>query len=231
MSAVYWLDPASVEFPPPRTALKEPNGLLAVGGDLSVERLLAAYRQGIFPWYEDPQPILWWSPDPRVVLYPAKVHISRSFRKDLRRQALSVTFDKAFRRVIRGCATLDQSRSGTWITGDMLNAYIRMHELGWAHSVEVWQDQELVGGLYGMCIGRVFFGESMFSRVSNASKTALVTLCGWLERQGVELIDCQVGNPHLYSMGAENISRGEFSRLLDTLVNSTTATGSRWTLE
>lgn len=231
MSAVYWLDPNSPEFPPLRAALKEPNGLLAVGGDLSAERLLAAYRQGIFPWYEDPQPILWWSPDPRAVLIPAKLHVSRSLQKQLQRQAFSVTFDKAFRRVIRGCATLDQTRSGTWITRDMLNAYIQMHELGWAHSVEVWQDQELVGGLYGMCIGRVFFGESMFSRVSNASKIALATLCPWLQAQGVELIDCQVGNPHLYSMGAEDISRQEFSELLGLLVNSPPAINGRWALE
>lgn len=231
MSAVYWLDPDSPEFPPLQAALTEPNGLLAVGGDLDPERLLAAYRRGIFPWYEDPQPILWWSPDPRAVLFPAKVHISRSLRKIRRRGELSVTFDKAFRRVIRGCATLDLSRSGTWITSDMLNAYIRMHELGWAHSVEVWRGQELVGGLYGMCIGRVFFGESMFSRASNASKVALATLCEWLDSQGVELIDCQVGNPHLYSMGAEDITRREFSRLLDALVNSSPAIRGRWALE
>ncbi|MBN48547.1 MAG: leucyl/phenylalanyl-tRNA--protein transferase [Spongiibacteraceae bacterium] len=231
MSAVYWLDPDSPEFPPLQAALTEPNGLLAVGGDLGPERLLAAYRRGIFPWYEDPQPILWWSPDPRAVLFPANVHISRSLRKMRRRGELSVTFDKAFRRVIRGCATLDLSRSGTWITSDMLNAYIRMHELGWAHSVEVWRDQELVGGLYGMCIGRVFFGESMFSRVSNASKVGLATLCEWLDSQGVELIDCQVGNPHLYSMGAEDITRREFSRLLDALVNSDPAIRGRWALE
>lgn len=231
MSAVYWLDPETVEFPPIQAALKEPNGLLAVGGDLSPERLLAAYHRGIFPWYEDPQPILWWAPDPRVVLFPAKIHISRSLRKTLNRQEFGVSFDKAFRRVIRGCATLDQSRSGTWITGDMFNAYTQLHELGWAHSVEVWQNQELVGGLYGMCIGRMFFGESMFSRVSNASKIALASLCEWLQSQGVELIDCQVGNPHLYSMGAEDISRREFSGLLDDLVNAEPAITGRWALE
>lgn len=230
MSAVYWLDPGSIEFPPLAAALKEPNGLLAVGGDLSPERLLAAYRKGIFPWYEDPQPILWWSPDPRAVLVPGNVHISRSLRKILSRQEFTITFDKAFRRVIRGCATLDQTRSGTWITSDMFNAYTRLHELGWAHSVEVWRDQELVGGLYGICIGRMFFGESMFSRVSNASKIALATLCEWLARQGVELIDCQVGNPHLYSMGAEDISRREFAGLLDEFVSESAIIG-RWALE
>lgn len=228
MSAVYWLDPDKPEFPPLEAALREPNGLLAVGGDLSSERLLAAYRKGIFPWYEDPQPILWWSPDPRVVLYPDKIHISRSLRKVLKRGEFNVTFDKAFRRVIRGCATLDQSRSGTWITSDMLNAYVNMHDLGWAHSVEVWKDQELLGGLYGMCIGKVFFGESMFSRASNASKVALALLCKRLSDYGVELIDCQVGNPHLYSMGAEEISRQEFSRLLATLTASEGVPAGRW---
>ncbi len=231
MSAVYWLDQDSTEFPSIEDALKEPNGLLAVGGDLSPQRLLSAYRRGIFPWYEDPQPILWWTPDPRAVLFPARVHISRSLRKFIQRQTFEVTFDKCFRRVIRGCATLDQSRQGTWITRDMLNAYIHMHEMGWAHSVEVWQDQELVGGLYGMCIGSVFFGESMFSRASNASKVALATLCRWGEANGIELIDCQVGNPHLYSMGAEDISRKEFSMLIATLTAAEPAISGRWTLE
>lgn len=230
MSAVYWLDPDKPDFPPLEAALKEPNGLLAVGGDLSPERLLNAYRHGIFPWYEDPQPILWWSPDPRVVLYPSKIHISRSLRKILQRREFTVTFDKAFRRVIHGCSTLSQTRTGTWITSDMLNAYIRMHELGWAHSVEVWRGQELVGGLYGMCIGKVFFGESMFSRVSNASKVALATLSEWLVKQGIELIDCQVGNPHLYSMGAEDIGRHDFSQRLDALIDSATVNSGSWAL-
>ncbi|MFT5605906.1 MAG: leucyl/phenylalanyl-tRNA--protein transferase, partial [Paracoccaceae bacterium] len=164
----------------------------------------------------------------RAVLYPSKIHISRSLRKILQRREFTVTFDKAFRRVISGCATLDQSRSGTWITTDMINAYIHMHELGWAHSVEVWQGHELVGGLYGMCVGRVFFGESMFSRASNASKVALATLCQRLHRHGVELIDCQVGNPHIYSMGAEDISRQEFSQRLNALVDLAVASAGCW---
>ena len=217
MSAICWLDAETLDFPPLESALAEPNGLLAVGGDLSPARLLAAYRRGIFPWYEDPQPLLWWSPDPRAVLFPERVHVSRSLRRIQRRGEFSVTLDKAFRRVINGCATLSQSRSGTWITRDMLNAYIHMHELGWAHSVEVWRAGELVGGLYGMAIGRVFFGESMFSRADNASKIALVALCQRLCAAGVELIDCQVGNPHLYSLGAEDISRASFSELLKQL--------------
>lgn len=223
MSAICWLDAETFDFPPLESALAEPNGLLAVGGDLSPERLLAAYRRGIFPWYEDPQPLLWWSPDPRAVLFPDRVHISRSLRKIQRRGGFSVTFDKAFRRVIGGCATLSQTRSGTWITRDMLNAYIHMHELGWAHSVEVWRAGELVGGLYGMAIGRVFFGESMFSRADNASKIALVALCQRLREAGVELIDCQVGNPHLYTLGAEDISRAAFSQLLEQLTTQACA--------
>ncbi|WP_372749598.1 leucyl/phenylalanyl-tRNA--protein transferase [Litorivivens sp.] len=221
MSSVYWLDPDKPDFPPLSAALQEPNGLLAVGGDLSPERLLAAYQSGIFPWYEDPQPVLWWSPDPRAVLFPNKVHVSRSLRKVLKRGELRVTVDTAFRRIISGCSTLDQSRTGTWITREMLNAYIQMHELGWAHSVEVWRDQTLVGGLYGIGIGRVFFGESMFSRESNASKIALVALCEKLQSLGVELIDCQVGNPHLFSMGAENISRQLFAEHLQRLIGTT----------
>ena len=219
MATIDWLNPESLDFPPLSAALDEPNGLLAVGGDLQPERLINAYRHGIFPWYEDPQPLLWWSPDPRAVLVPDDVHISRSLAKILRRGEFRVSFDSAFRRVINACATLDQTRTGTWITADMMNAYIRMYELGWAHSVEVWRDQALVGGLYGIGMGKVFFGESMFSRESNASKIALVSLCEKLRQLGVELIDCQVGNPHLYRMGASDITRAEFAAKLDQLAN------------
>ena len=156
MATIDWLDPESLDFPPLAAALTEPNGLLAVGGDLRPERLVNAYRHGIFPWYEDPQPLLWWSPDPRAVLIPDQIHVSRSLAKVLRRAEFRVSFDSAFRRVINACATLDQNRTGTWITSDMMNAYIRMFELGWAHSVEVWRDRELVGGLYGIGMGKVF---------------------------------------------------------------------------
>lgn len=220
MSSVQWLDPDRPDFPPLSSALREPNGLLAVGGDLEPQRLLAAYQAGVFPWYEDPQPILWWSPDPRAVLQPTDVHVSRSLRKTLNRNVFRISFDTAFRRVISGCASLNQTRTGTWITREMMNAYIHMHELGWAHSVEVWRDQSLVGGLYGIGIGQMFYGESMFSRESNASKVALVSLCRKLESIGVELIDCQVGNPHLYSMGARDIPRQTFSEQLQRLVGN-----------
>lgn len=221
MATIDWLDPESLDFPPLTAALTEPNGLLAVGGDLHPDRLLRAYQLGIFPWYEDPQPLLWWSPDPRAVLFPGEVHISKSLRKVMRRNEYRVSFDKAFRRVINACATLDQSRTGTWITRDMINAYNHMHELGWAHSVEVWRDQDLVGGLYGIGMGQMFFGESMFSRESNTSKIALVSLCRKLQALGVELIDCQVGNPHLFRMGAVEISRPEFSDRLTKLAQLT----------
>ena len=220
MATVDWLDPDSLDFPPLAAALTEPNGLLAVGGDLRPERLVNAYRHGIFPWYEDPQPLLWWSPDPRAVLIPDQIHVSRSLAKVLRRAEFRVSFDSAFRRVINACATLDQNRTGTWITSDMMNAYIRMFELGWAHSVEVWRDRELVGGLYGIGMGKVFFGESMFSRESNASKVALVSLGEKLRHLEVELIDCQVGNPHLYRMGAIDISRAEFAFRLARLADA-----------
>ena len=220
MSAVHWLDPDRPDFPPLSAALRVPNGLLAVGGDLRTERLLAAYQAGIFPWYEAPQPILWWSPAPRAVLQPSQVHVSRSLRKTLKRGEFRVSFDTAFRRVISGCASLSQTRTGTWITREMMNAYIHMHELGGAHSAEVWRDQTLVGGLYGMGIGRMFYGESMFSRESNASKVALVSLCRKLEALRVELVDCQVGNPHLYSMGAQDIPRQAFIEHLERLIGS-----------
>lgn len=209
-----WLSDHSVQFPPVESALEEPDGLLAVGGDLSPARLLAAYQLGIFPWYEDPQPILWWSPNPRAVIQPDKLHISRSLHKTLKKSPFAITFDQAFERVIEHCAELDDKRDGTWIGDDMMDAYTALHQKGWAHSVEAWQGEELVGGLYGIGIGRVFFGESMFSRVSNASKIAFVHLAGQLSQWGFKLIDCQVHSPHIASLGAEMMDRALFTAIL-----------------
>lgn len=220
------LDPFRIGFPPVREALDDPNGLLAFGGDLRPGRLLAAYRLGIFPWYNEP-PILWWSPDPRAVLFPDQIHISRSLRKTLRRGGFEVTMDRAFANVIAGCA----DRDSTWISHEMRRAYVQMHDLGHAHSVEVWQDDYLVGGLYGMAVGRVFFGESMFSRATDASKIALVHLCGQLQQWKFRVIDCQVGNDHTRSLGAIEIDRNDFSRLLAESVDQPAADGgARWQL-
>ena len=215
-----WLDRASVEFPALNLALREPNGLLAAGGDLSSARLLAAYRHGCFPWYEQGQPILWWSPDPRTVLLPANLHISRSLRKVLRSDQFSVTFDRNFSEVIHACAQPRDAQHGTWITSAIQNAYIALHQQGVAHSVEVWHDDELVGGLYGIALGQLFFGESMFSRMSNASKVGFTTLVKHLTDAGFVLIDCQMPTEHLSNFGAESITRTEFAdylqRYLDT---------------
>ncbi len=212
MGAPYWLDSRTTGagFPDPALALADPNGLLAVGGDLSPVRLIHAYRHGIFPWYSDGQPILWWSPDPRLVLYPGEVHVSRSLGKTLRQRRFEVSFDRDFAAVISGCA----ARDSTWITAEMRAAYLRLHALGRAHSVECWCDGRLVGGLYGVSIGRVFFGESMFSLERDASKVALVTLARTLERWGYALMDCQVESDHLMSLGARNLAREHFLRLL-----------------
>lgn len=213
-ASIPWLDPDSLSFPPIEQALEDPNGLLAVGGDLSPARLLEAYRHGIFPWYENPQPILWWSPSPRAVLFPQNLHINRSLRKQLRRESFTLSVDHAFDDVIEACAGLSPKRPGTWITTAMKQAYIKLHQLGWAHSFEVWTGGRLIGGLYGIAIGELFFGESMFSHRPNASKIALLALCDYARHHGIKLIDCQVGNDYLYSMGAENIDRAEFQHYL-----------------
>ena len=205
---------APFDFPDVSQALKEPNGLLAVGGQLAPQALLQAYRQGIFPWYSEGQPILWWSPDPRMVLYPEEIRVSRSLRRSFNRGGWRLSMDEAFAAVIRACAFSREGDPGTWITPAMMAAYIRLHDLGWAHSVEVWRQGELVGGLYGMAIGRVFFGESMFHRYSNASKVAIVGLCRWLQKWRYALIDCQVRTEHLASLGAEEISRSRFIRMI-----------------
>ena len=213
-----WLDPRAGRdaFPDPRQALPRPNGLLAAGGDLHPDRLLAAYRRGIFPWYESGQPILWWSPEPRAVLYPGEVRVSRSLRKSIRREGFEVSRDQAFGQVIRACADRGPD-TGTWITPEMAAAYDRLFHRHAAHSVEIWQAGRLVGGLYGVAIGRVFFGESMFSRVTDASKAALAHLAGYLERSGFGLIDCQIASPHLRSLGSREIPRDEFLQILERL--------------
>ena len=215
-TAPFWLDPENpdIAFPDVELALKEPDGLLAIGGDLSCARLLNAYANGIFPWYGPGQPILWWSPDPRLILLPDALHISRSLQKTLRRQPFRVTLDAAFEAVIGHCAGPRDHASGTWITPEMTTAYLELHRQGYAHSVECWHEQRLVGGLYGVSIGRVFFGESMFAHASDASKVALVYLARQLHRWGFPLIDCQVHTRHLESLGAIRLPRKEFTGIL-----------------
>jgi len=218
MSMPYLLAPddPTGAFPDPAQALRDPNGLLAVGGDLSLRRLLNAYREGIFPWYGEGDPILWWSPDPRTVLTPSRLHRSRSLRKLLRQRTFSVTMDRDFPAVIRACAGPRVGSQGTWLLPEMISAYCGLHVHGVAHSIEVWQAGQLVGGLYGVAIGGVFFGESMFSRVDNASKVALVQLCDHLVGLGVELIDCQVLTSHMQRMGADLVTRERFlARLVE----------------
>ncbi|RYY34676.1 MAG: leucyl/phenylalanyl-tRNA--protein transferase [Sphingobacteriaceae bacterium] len=197
----------------PEPALAEPDGLLAVGGNLSAERLMLAYANGIFPWYSDDTPILWYSPHERFVLYPDRIKISKSMRQVLRKSEFTVTMNHAFTEVISACSVTErEGQDGTWITDDMMNAYIGLHKMGHAHSVELWQNSELIGGLYGVEVGNVFCGESMFSKVSNASKTALIHLC---QMGKYKLVDCQVYTEHLESMGAEMISREEYMRMLE----------------
>ncbi len=209
----YWIEAETPPdtFPGVELALQDPNGLLAAGGDLTPERLMSAYRRGIFPWYGVDQPILWWSPEPRAVLLPHEIKISRSLRKVLRKGVFTLTSDAAFPEVIRSCAAIERNGTGTWITPEMIDAYCHLHNLGLAHSVECWHDGDLVGALYGVAMGNVFFGESMFSRMSDASKVALV----YLSRLDFSLIDCQVSSGHLARLGARDIPRREFIGMLD----------------
>jgi len=213
-----WLDSGD-PFPEVERALAEPNGLLAAGADLSLPRLLEAYRNGIFPWFGHDQPILWWSPDPRMVLFPAELKVSRSLARTLRNARFEVRADTAFDAVIEGCRQPRRGESGTWITEEMAEAYGTMHRTGFAHSVETWLDGKLVGGLYGVALGRAFFGESMFARVSDASKVALVALARQLQHWGFGVIDCQMNTAHLASLGAREIPRAEFTRRLRELVH------------
>ncbi len=208
-------------FPP--VELADDDGLLAVGGDLSVERLLLAYRSGIFPWYSEGEPLLWWSPDPRFVLFPDRLKISNSMSRILKSECFAVTVDRDFRAVIEQCRTVERvDQPGTWITPEMCEAYCLLHEEGSAHSVEVWQNNELVGGLYGISIGHAFFGESMFTKVSNASKAGLITLVQRLDQLGFTLVDCQIISTHLTSLGAEQVDRKEFLRLVSKALKAET---------
>lgn len=208
---VFWLSEKHIVFPDPNLA--NDDGILAIGGDLSPERLLEAYRNGIFPWFNEEDPIIWWSPDPRFVLFPDELKVARSMRPYFNQRKFRVTLDEDFRSVIGNCRAL--RRKGTWITEDMQEAYSRLHDLGYAHSVEVWQDDELVGGLYGLALGRCFFGESMFAKVSNASKFGFICLVRVLQKLDFQLIDCQQETRHLESLGARNIKREDFLDFLE----------------
>jgi len=206
---IFELDPKQLYFPP--AYLADDSGILAIGGDLSPERLMLAYELGIFPWFNPSEPILWWSPDPRCVIYPERIKVSKSMRQILRKGNFKVTFDQAFLEVIYGCKTIYRpGQQGTWITEDMIEAYLQLHHLGFVHSVEVWQDDQVVGGLYGGNLGKCFFGESMFATVSNASKVAIIMLAKNLAEQGYHFIDCQIHTNHLESLGAEMIPRIRF---------------------
>ncbi len=221
-----WLE-ADEPFPPLSAALGHPNGLLAASADLNPARVLDAYRHGIFPWFNDSEPVLWWSPDPRMVLFTAELRVTRSLDKTLRNRAYEVRHDTAFREVMMACAAPRHGQRGTWITDVMLDVYCGLHRDGWAHSVETWIDGELAGGLYGMAIGNMFFGESMFARVRDASKIALVHLVKHLDSAGFPMLDCQMATDHLASLGAREIERAEFSRRLAELVDSA-AVPSAW---
>lgn len=207
----------SLSFPPPEMALREPNGLLAMGGDLSPPRLLSAYHRGIFPWFSAGDPILWWSPDPRAVLYPQKFHLSRSMKRFHRHSPYRVTLNQNLYGVLEGCA--NDRAEGTWITHDVKRAWLKLSEAGHAQSIEVWLDDELVGGMYGLALGKIFCGESMFSQRENASKTALLIFSHYFAQQGGELIDCQVLNAHTASLGAEEISRSDYLRHVERLAH------------
>ena len=215
-----------IEFPPPHLASSE--GLLAVGGDLSRERLLLAYRMGIFPWFSDDEPILWWSPDPRLVLYPREIKISKTLKKIMKKGLFKVTMDSAFVQVINQCAQIRiQNNQGTWILEDMIDAYCKLHESGFAHSVEAWYQGELAGGLYGVSLGKCFFGESMFTRISNASNVALVTLVEYLNKLSFDIIDCQLTTEHLLRFGAKEIPRAAFLKQLEESLKASTKKG-KW---
>ena len=216
---VPWIESA-LDFPSVNTALAEPNGLLCVGADLAPQTIIAAYSRGIFPWFSDNQPILWWSPDPRMVLFPAEFKVSKSLAKTVNRKLFEIRFDSAFAEVISACSEPRQQGGGTWIVAEMQVAYAQLHTLGVAHSIESWRDGKLVGGLYGLALGRMFFGESMFARETDASKVALVALVDKLKRDGFELIDCQQETGHLASFGARPVARDNFVQRLKELINS-----------
>ncbi len=225
---VYWLSDKEMVFPHPNLA--EPGGLLAIGGDLSPQRLLLAYRNGIFPWFGDEGYYYWYAPDPRFVLFPKELKVHKSMRNILNRGVFTFSFDSSFEQVMRACAEAPrEGQDGSWISDDFIEAYTQLHHMGMAHSVEVWQEGELVGGLYGIALGNVFYGESMFARVSNASKAGFITLVQALEKQGYQLIDCQQETAHLASLGARGISRELFMEYLNQNVYAKTAVG-KWAL-
>lgn len=222
---IYWLSDHHYEFPPQHLA--EPEGVLAVGGDLTPERLLKAYSIGIFPWYNPGEPILWWCPDPRFVLFPDKLKVSKSMRPYFNQKKYKVTFDQHFESIMRACGAQKRpGQKGTWITSEMLEGYTRLHQLGYAHSVEVWEEENLVGGLYGLSLGKVFFGESMFTKATNASKFGFITLVRELQKRNFWLIDCQQETKHLSSLGAESISRESFLDTLERNEKNNTLIGS-----
>jgi leucyl/phenylalanyl-tRNA---protein transferase len=226
---IFRLTERTTSFPP--SHLAEPGGLLAVGGDLSERRLLNAYRNGIFPWFSDNEPILWWCPDPRLVLYPDEIRISRRLSRTIRQKRFRITSDTAFEQVITGCAAARRRNDpGTWIVDDMIQAYCRLHASGYAHSIEAWHDGILTGGLYGISLGGCFFGESMFTRVANASKVALAVLCRHMKNHGFDFIDCQISNAHLIRLGAKEIPRSVFLRNLKKSMERTTIRG-RWHID
>ncbi len=229
---LFWLsEDDRLHFPPVEAALSQPNGLVAVGGDLAPERLLNAYRQGIFPWFEEGQPILWWSPDPRALLYPQRLRVTRSLAKRVRNAGVTVTLDTAFTPVMQACAAPRSQSAGTWITQGMLAAYQQLHAAGHAHSVEVWERDTLVGGLYGVSLGSAFFGESMFSRRTDASKIALVWLVRQLESWGFHFIDCQLSSSHLASLGAMDVPRARFIRELVQALDARQNLPATWTFD
>lgn len=217
-----------ISFPSPRLA--DTDGLLAIGGDLSEQRLILAYRMGIFPWYSKGDPLLWWSPDPRLVLLPEDFHVSRRLKRVIQKQMFQITFDTAFEQVVAGCASRRPKSGGSWIVPEMVQAYGRLHHTGIAHSVEAWLDGNLVGGLYGVSLGGCFFGESMFSRVDNASKVAFASLIRFIRQQGFDLVDCQVTTGHLLRLGAKEIPRIVFLELLEKSMARPTLAG-KWTVE
>lgn len=232
MTQITWLNPTNTLFPSPALALNEPNGLLAAGGDLSPDRILAAYHQGVFPWFNPGDPILWWSPSPRTVIYPDRLHISKSLRKIIRNGTYRVSFDHYFSKVMRACAAPRSYANGTWISEEIIASYSVLHERGFAHSVEVWKQagdqEELVGGLYGIALGKIFFGESMFSRADNASKVGFAHLVQQLLAWDFKLIDCQVANDHLFSLGAVEIPREKFQQLLINFVKAPPNYPANW---
>jgi leucyl/phenylalanyl-tRNA--protein transferase len=215
-------------FPPVSKALRSPNGLLCAGGELTPQRLIEAYSHGIFPWFSEGDPILWWSPDPRMVLFPGELKVSRSLRKTVARGIFEARYDTAFREVMEQCAAPRAGQHGTWIIPEMIAAYTKLHHMGIAHSVESWRDGELAGGLYGVALGGVFFGESMFARAPDASKVALVNLVERLQANGYRVVDCQQATAHLASLGAREIPRKEFSKLLQESIQYPPTGAGRW---